>query len=179
MTVTPPVEPEPEVAVGAPEPEVAEPGLGSDCAIASDKTTYCVDSVLKASSSGSYGPKNLFDGKPETAWVEGVEDGDGEGQTISVMYPSERSFTALVIQNGYNKSERLYQRNSRPSALLVTFSNGEQRNVPLEDRMGQQVIGLDPPVRAKFTLISILSVYPGSKYTDTAISELAFETAEP
>ncbi len=135
--------------------------------------------MLKASSAGSYGPGNLFDGRPDTAWVEGVKDGNGEGQIVSVMYPSERSFTALVIQNGYGKSERLYNRNSRPSELVVTFSSGEVRAITLEDFMGQQVFTIDPPVRAKFAVIEILSVYSGSEYTDTAISELAFETAEP
>ncbi len=143
------------------------------------KLVYCVDSALKASSAGTYGPGNLFDGRPDTAWVEGMKDGDGEGQVVSVTYPSERSFRALLIQNGYNKSERLYERNSRPAELRVTFANGEQRTIALEDLMGQQVFTIDPPVRAKFALLEIVSVYPGSKYTDTAISELAFETAEP
>ncbi len=181
VTVTPPAEP--EVAVSAPEPEAVPaapmPRASAVCADAPGEVVYCVNSVLKASGSGSYGPRNLFDGKPETAWVEGVKDGNGEGQIVTLLYPSARSFSALVITSGYNKSERLFGRNSRPANVRAIFSNGEERTASLEDRMGQQVFTLSPPVTAQGVSVEILSVYPGSKYTDTAISELAFETAEP
>lgn len=186
VTVTPPAEP--GIAVAAPEPEpVVQPEAPKSagmriatgiCSDTSDGTKYCVDSVLDASDAGDYGPWNLFDGEANTAWVEGEKD-VGVGQILTVTFPSESDVTGLVITNGYNKSERLFERNSRPKALRLHFSGGDQRDVTLADRMGAQSIAIDPPGFALLVTVEILSVYPGSKYKDTAISELTFKTSGP
>jgi hypothetical protein len=183
VTVKPPVEPEIETVVATPAEEPAEPAFqmpraSAICADAPGGIAYCADSLLAPSNAGDYGPWNLFDGRPSTAWVEG-EAGNGEGQILTLTYASERLLTALSITNGYNKSERLYGRNSRPKAIRLIFSDGTQRTVSLEDRMGPQELVIDPPVRAKAVTVEIRSVYRGSKYTDTAISELSFATVEP
>lgn len=148
------------------------------CSDAADDTKYCADSILKASSAGDYGPWNLFDGRPETAWIEGEPDA-GVGQLVTLTFAAERQITALRITNGYNKSERLFGRNSRPRMLRLIFASGDEREITLADRMGPQEVAIDPPVTAQVVSVQIRSVYKGSKYTDTAISELAFETADP
>ncbi|MFO1172728.1 MAG: caspase family protein [Hyphomicrobiaceae bacterium] len=141
-----------------------------------DWTKYCVDSVLDASDAGDYGPWNLFDGQADTAWVEGEKDA-GAGQILTVTFASERTVTGLTITNGYNKSQRLYERNSRPKTLRLHFSGGDERDVTVADRMGAQSIAIDPPALALLVSVEILSVYPGSKYKDTAISELTFKAS--
>jgi hypothetical protein len=181
IEATPTPEPAPEPVV-APADEPASPLFerlkASDvCVDGPGGASYCVDSVLPPSASGSYGPGNLFDGRDDTAWVEGDPDGQGEGLVVTVQYPAARSISALVVTNGYNKSQRLFTRNSRPKEIRALFSSGEERTATLDDRMGQQVFSISPPIRAKGVSVEILSVYPGSTYTDTAISELAFETA--
>ncbi|MEZ5924245.1 MAG: caspase family protein [Hyphomicrobiaceae bacterium] len=180
VSVTPPAASEPEVAVAPAAP--ASPAFEmrratAVCARAGNAVTYCADSALKSSSSGTYGPDNLFDGRAETAWVEGAS-GNGEGQLLTVTFPAARAITGLLVVNGYNKSERLYGRNSRPANVRLLFSNGEERTATLEDRMGRQTFSIDPPITAEVISVEIVSVYPGSKYTDTAISELSFATQE-
>lgn len=191
VTVTPPAEP--EVAVAAPEP-VAEapeteaahnpdaPASESDravalCAEAPGGTSYCADSALAPSSSGTYGPDNLFDGRPETAWVEGVE-GQGEGQRLTLDFGRERALAAIVFSSGYNKSRRLHTRNSRPRHIRITFADGEAVEMTIQDQMGKQRKKLFPPRTTQWLTIEIVSVYPGSEHTDTAISELVVEDAK-
>jgi hypothetical protein len=53
------------------------------------------------------------------------------------------------------------------------FSGGENLAVKLDDRMGAQTIPLDKPIRASGIRFVIEEVYPGSRYTDTAISKLS------
>ena len=181
VTVTPPVEPEPETVVATPAEEPAAVPMRRatmTCTDAPGGITYCADSVLAPSNAGDYGPWNLFDGRPETAWVEGESD-LGVGQFLTLTYASERLLSALSITNGYNKSKRLYDRNSRPKDLRLIFSDGTELSVSLEDRMGPQEHVIDPPVKAKAVTVEIQSVYRGSKYTDTAISELGFAAADP
>ncbi len=55
--------------------------------------------------------------------------------------------TGLVITNGYNKSQRLFERNSRPQSYACISRSGEQRDVTLEDRWASSVT-IVPPVRA-------------------------------
>ncbi|MCC6781062.1 MAG: hypothetical protein IT537_31200 [Hyphomicrobiales bacterium] len=55
----------------------------------------------------------------------------------------------------------------------LMFSGGDSKVVTLEDRRGTQVITLDRPVSAWWVQLVIDSVYPGARYTDTAISKLA------
>ena len=42
----------------------------------------------------------------------------------------------------------------------------------MTDQTGEQRINLNRPVKAKWVQFIIHSVYPGSKYSDTALNEL-------
>ena len=65
-------------------------GSSSRLAIAGDKDTYA--------------PRNLFDGRRDTAWAEGVE-GDGIGQ--QVWFTVDRGTRKLTIINGFAGSNRV------------------------------------------------------------------------
>lgn len=71
---------------------------------------------------GKYGGHNLFDDDLSTAWVEGA-DRHGKGEYIIIKagsyFPS-----ALLIDNGYQKSANLYSMNSRPSRLKISLHAG-------------------------------------------------------
>ncbi|HCC71273.1 MAG TPA: hypothetical protein DEQ09_09005 [Bacteroidales bacterium] len=105
---------------------------------------------------GKYGGHNLFDNDPTTAWVEGVK-GDGTGEYIFFKTDSYYPDT-IIIDNGYQKSERLFKMNSRPRNIKLSLYAGfylegddseivtlyrlqevaEPHTIMLDDKMGSQ-----------------------------------------
>ncbi|MCU1376964.1 MAG: hypothetical protein JWO68_4250, partial [Actinomycetia bacterium] len=108
---------------------------------------------------------------PSTAWIEG-KVGDGAGERITIEFDSHRLVKALVIHNGYQKSPDIYQKNGRVRRLRAVFSPGDSMSFTLQDRQGAQTLTLDRPVRAYWVQLIIDDVYPGSRYTDTALSKV-------
>jgi len=172
-----------EVDIAVATPPVAEPrrdrivhaarphAPGETCARA-DGQTICVTSVLAAQDRNSYHPRNLADGRSSTAWVEG-RSGQGVGEWILVVFDGERWVSALEIRNGYGKNADIYTKNSRLKDVEIVVSSGESRTVRLDDRSGSQSIDLSFAGSVEWLQMRILSVYPGSKYSDTAVSELS------
>lgn len=116
-------------------------------------------------------PDRIADGSLSTAWVEGAE-GQGLGESVSLQFTGTYLVTGLYIYAGYQKSEDLYYKNSRPQSITVTFSDGTQETFSLEDQMGEQQLTLTQPRATESVTITIEAVYPGSRYQDTVISEL-------
>lgn len=118
-------------------------------------------------------PERVTDGDLSTAWVEGI-DGDGVGEAITFTFDQTCLVSGLRINAGYQKSEKLYQMNNRPASLTLTFSDGTQQTVILQDVNARQDITLSVPVETQSVRVSIASVYSGTTYADTVISELSF-----
>ena len=70
----------------------------------------------------------------------------------------------------------LYAENSRPKDILIELGDGTLIQHTLDDGMGWQSIPLLEPFSTSYVKITILSVYRGSKYTDTCISEISLTT---
>jgi len=66
---------------------------------------------------GRYGPEQLLDFDPYTAWSEGAP-GSGLGEVIYISL--EPGTTALGLRNGFARSQRLFEANNRPQFLKVT-----------------------------------------------------------
>jgi hypothetical protein len=139
-----------------------------------------------------YSPQRAQDGNPATAWCEGAAD-NGLGETLVARVDATRP---VRIWAGFGQSADYFQKNARPRKIQVsvlvaersaanqrgtTFLNLKvraQSELELKDLNGWQPLAL-PPVRLEendgglsFVAIKILSVYPGSKYKDTLISEI-------
>jgi hypothetical protein len=177
-TITPPAapslaEPQPE----NPAPAMAEPprprAANEDCSRSGD-TTLCASSVLPAAQGNIYGPRNLTDGNDKTAWVEG-SDGQGLGEFVLLEFDSARVIRGLTIRNGYDKSPDIFTKNSRVKDIELRFSSGDSIEATLKDAPGPQYVTLNQPIKAKWIELVIRSVYPGSKYSDTAINELSVD----
>lgn len=119
-----------------------------------------LDKVDPYEGPGKYGAHNLYDNNPATAWVEGIK-GHGEGQYIIIglgeFFPDE-----LLLYSGYQKSESLFDKNSRPKTIKLSFYTGfnmsgdaseiaifyrlqqigSGKTIILEDKMGSQEIEL-------------------------------------
>ncbi|MCO5084638.1 MAG: caspase family protein [Rhizobiaceae bacterium] len=132
---------------------------------------YCASSVLKPSKAIRYEPSMMFDGNRETAWVEGEKD-DGLNETLTLHFGKARLLSGFEIINGYDKTESIWQANSRVKTLEATTGDGQTLTVGLQDVRGASRVDFKPAIRTEWLELRIKDVYPGSKYKDTAISEL-------
>lgn len=98
----------------------------------------------------TYPATNAIDGNPATAWAEGVP-GNGEGESMHIQLAEYYGIMSIEIMAGYHKREDLYQRNSRPSAVTVTFDtmDGSRReSFNLEDTYATQTLVLPEVILA-------------------------------
>ncbi len=125
---------------------------------------------------GAYSARNVWDKDPKTAWVEGKGD-DGVGEWIDfAFFPDSRVIGAIKIINGYAKSEGLYQANNRVKRVRISFDDGTSFEAELNDGQIQpQLIRFPMPKKTERIRLTILEVYPGTKYRDTCISEIEFQ----
>ena len=61
---------------------------------------------------------------------------------------------------------------SRPARIRVTFSDGASITFDLSDATGMQTLSFGRDVVTSTITITIVSVYPGTAYSDTCISEI-------
>lgn len=117
----------------------------------------------------SYPPSNLSNWELSTAWVEGVP-GDGIGEEISLLTGGNH----LIIANGffYPKDLSVYTKNNRVRRILVSGSTDgiEQFSMEYELTDTPNFQAIIFPQMVMDVKITILSVYKGTTYSDTAIS---------
>ena len=127
-------------------------------------------STLDPQGTNSYCPKNTLDGRPDTAWVEGVR-GPGIGEWISFRF-APQVITYIDIYPGYGKSRESFSRNNRVNKATLVFSDGTRVQARFVDEMRTQTISLASPLRTSSLVLIIDDVYRGSRYDDTCISEI-------
>lgn len=128
------------------------------------------DSVLVTSSGVKFSAENLIDSDLTTSWQEGEAD-FGYETTIDIELGEYIAVNYLVIYNGNQLSEKKYNQNNRPKDILI--AQGEQCvSVTLPDTMSPIVIELTGTEPVDHISIEIMSVYSGSKYNDTCLSEI-------
>jgi len=127
-------------------------------------------SYIEPSAERTYGPDNLIDGDPATAWNEGAE-GLGEGEWVRLHFETPVIPARLEVANGYQRDEERYTGNGRIEQMTVKYSDGTSQTVELEDRQGFQEVPLVPK-ETEWLLLTAESVYPGSTWEDLALSEI-------
>lgn len=134
-------------------------------------TKIIVSSFLPKQAGNFYGPKSMVDGSLVTAWIEGVT-GYGVGQWVKIQFQLPTKFDTIYLNNGYGKNRSVYKKNSRIKNVNVAIANGQSWNYTLNDTNSTQYIKLPNPVTSKWVKLTIQSVYPGTKYMDTCLSEI-------
>lgn len=114
----------------------------------------------------------LFDGRPAGAWIEG--EAATSVSTIRVRLAEAVQPSALVLWNGYQLSDIHYQNNSRVAALTLHAGNQPPLELECRDQSGAQILDLPSNLRLEDFSLEIDQKYPGSRYPETAISELCF-----
>lgn len=150
---------------------------------AEQQESITASSTLKDSAKSTYSAGNIHDGKLETAWVEGKKDqGIGESVSISLTATSTKfenlTIAGFRIANGYVKDKNLYMLNSRVKSMTMYVDDKPFADIKLNDFYGFQQIefqSIPLPVNKTVTIKFVITdVYPGSKYSDTSISEIWF-----
>lgn len=133
-------------------------------------TSVTSSSALEATSTASYGATNLVDGDLATAWNEGAE-GPGIGEWVRFEFSRQWVLARIEIANGYQKDDERYFGNGRVRSLAIEYSTGTTQLVDLLDSKDiQTIIPTRQPV--EWFKITIVDVYPGKIWDDTALSEV-------
>ncbi|HLP13607.1 MAG TPA: hypothetical protein VK177_16860 [Flavobacteriales bacterium] len=151
-------------------------------------TELKASSFLQDKSKINYGAKMLADDKQSTAWVEGKAD-DGIGEWIEFNYTFDEKFSEsaegacnyqedFLIANGYQKNNTAWKENNRVKKMKMYIDGKFYADIVLLDKMGSQLLRLGfikslkkkkAKIKIKFV---IAEVYKGTKYRDTAITEI-------
>ena len=134
--------------------------------------TLSVTSQLTGKSGTVYGAAFLNDGDTSTPWEEGVE-GDGIGEQITYEPESGTKLQVIRIYPGNGRSDKAFQENNRPKTITLEI-DGKKQTLNFDDAGHFYTFSSKKPVTAKQVKLIIDSVYPGSKWQDTCISEVEF-----
>ena len=146
---------------------------------------YNSSSSLSQSNGISYSPEKAHDFDVTTAWVEGKVN-YGVGEYIEYSFdmaeykgPHHLGITTIILANGYKKSKKLWEENARVKTLKMYVDDRPFALLELIDCFEFQTIALEKVMLPQQTVMKfrfeIVEVYPGTKYKDTAISELLFD----
>ena len=137
---------------------------------------------IKASSSlgDSYKVEFANDLSYKTACVEGKKD-EGIGEYLEYYFKNDSPrITEIIISNGYMKSEETWKNNNRVKKLKLYVNGVPFGILNLKDSRTDQyfevgTLGHNKNGTDLILKFEILEVYKGSKYNDTAITEIYFD----
>ena len=115
----------------------------------------------------------IADGAPDSCWIEGVP-GTGEGEWVEARFKKPRHLRELRILPGNNLYLAAFTKYARPRVLKAVFSDGSTALLRLRDAPALQRFPVD--VTTRTVRLVIESVYPGTDYPATCISEVEFGT---
>ena len=150
--------------------------LSSLWAAAADASVLKIADVSASSSypeedGVNYDVKNVKDRKQSTVWVEG-ESGSGLGSWVEVNLGETKTVTGFRIWNGNWYSADFWGRHNRVKEVEVTLSDDSKHTFTLKDEMTPELIRFPKAVQTSSIKIKVKSVYNGSTFNDTCISEV-------
>jgi Zn-dependent protease with chaperone function len=154
-------------APGAAPAELAGSALASASATAPDSVDDAGDPV-------GYGPGNVLDGDPSTAWRV---EGGGRGETVALELPRPARVTRVGLVPGYAKTDpatgrHRFGENRRIREVRWHFDDGTVVAQRFQDRPSMQHLAVD--VTASSVTIEIVGTVPGDPDHDyTAISDVS------
>ena len=148
--------------------------------LAGSRLAVTASSVQVPDGGISYNPANLLDGRLETAWnSNGRKDGKGPGITLQFSFDTPVQLRSITVRNGYQKTTKqsgdLFTLNARVRGLTVVTDAGTWP-WQLTDSKDPQTLTADFG-RVSSVRFEVISIYPGSKYLDLALSEVGFGVA--
>ena len=141
-------------------------------------TSISASSSYPAENGVSYSAKNLLDGRGDTAWIEG-DRGSGLGASVELQLGEAREVRAVDVWNGYQASGDLFARHNRVKEVEVTLSDGTKVPFTLKDAAGRQTLTFPKPTLTSSLKIRLRSVYSGTTFGDTPLSEVRVYDTSP
>ncbi len=129
---------------------------------------------------GTYYVENCFDHNLKTCWAEGVS-GDGIGSCIWGRWRVRRGnwrLAGIAIWGGYQKSDDVFYKNGRPCNITVdVYCDGAENTIyaRLHDHPQCNLLFFDDYVYfydEAEVFVTLDSVYLGTKYHDTCITDI-------
>lgn len=157
-------------------------GCSLGCAI---DWTISTSSTLSPQGSINYNANNMNDGEKETAWVEGAA-GYGVGEKIFFTFEGDDDpvkgipFRGFQLTNGYAKNLASWKTNSRVKTFRLSLNNKPLFLIELVDSIFPQEVNLGKEILVStgdIVTLEIINVYKGSKFPDTAISDISLDGA--
>lgn len=121
-----------------------------------------------------YSPKQVLDQDFSTAWIEADKEA-GIGEWLEINLSGEKEIDKFGIVPGFAREGSIYRENNRVKSITIEFSNGDPVKKDLEDIYGMQFVEF-PMVKTNKVKITINEVYSGTKYNDTCIAEIDFDS---
>jgi hypothetical protein len=124
----------------------------------------------------SYSIRNTLDGNTRTAWNNhSAARGSGAGETLTYRFSSSVHLVRIDLVNGYAKTAELRADNGRIRGVVILTDRRTLR-ATLSDTASRQRLDRDFGMTSEVTL-RVTSIYPGARYTDLALTEIAFWAA--
>lgn len=156
-------------------------------------TSYITSIRASSELGNNYKAINLTDGNLNNCWADAPGE-KGAGQKISITFSQPVIIRAVLIVNGFAKSEELYYKNNRVkrmnaravvSPVCTDYSINERECYDLHDSTWVPVneklpwvncsvacdFG-DTPMCATQLTLEVAEIFPGSKHDDVCIAEL-------
>jgi phosphate transport system substrate-binding protein len=133
---------------------------------------------LKASASsalsdseGNYPAANLID-QTWRSWAEASE-GNGVGEYFTLTNTDGGMYiAAFAIKNGYGNLD-YYGKNNRVKSFRIFIDGNYTETIAIKDSISFERYAFKKPVECKSVRFVIDSVYPGTEFNDTCVSEVA------
>lgn len=158
----------------------------TDCSVSAKASSY-----LAPQGRYSYEPRNICSGDRSNAWIEGVK-GYGIGEYVDIIRRYEVcdtdygvDFREICVVNGYARTNETWAANSRVRELGFYFNGRYVDTFTLEDTIEPQYFDLTQyglhaaSGEDSVFRFGIVSVFPGEKYADTAITGIEFDFWTP
>ena len=117
-----------------------------------------------------YGPEQAADGDIESSWQEG-ESGLGEGKSLKINLDGSHKIRYIVLYLGNWRSDEMWGYNARPHELTLQIGD-VQKDVEFTDEKKKFCLSLETPINGDSVSITLKSVYKGTRWEDTCISEI-------
>jgi hypothetical protein len=139
------------------------------------KTPKLLDGKVEASSvlgpKMAYDPIFLFDSRFEYGWASNKKEKD---VSLVFTFDQPRRIEKLRIWNGYQRSVKHYNSNSRPTKIRMTGDGDYKTEFEVANRLGSQLITLSKPYEGKTFKLDVIESILGKSYKDLVISEIRF-----
>lgn len=112
----------------------------------------------------------MVDGKSDTSWQEGVS-GDGIGEWTQFILKKEYNVRYLTFKMGNWRDQERYNKNNRPKGICLKMG-GQTYNLTFPDGKNEYMVELSDSLPVSDIYVEITSVYKGSEWDDTCISEM-------